>query len=606
METKKLLSAVLVAAAFVGAQAQDATNWHSELVAPVGTTQIYDVKANASGDVFELAIFGSKGEKPAAATFMGQEYTGDAYTGTSSSGLANFLLTKHDLRGNLLWSVYSNAGEVAISDCGFTPTTDGGVFLALKLRPNRDGGDKGVLVTLVDGVNAETTVDYVLTTTDNGWVYQPLLVKVDASGKIVKKNLLECDWSAAPAASDPMGKTTNGFYFYDAAEDGDGNLYVVGRLRRDLVIDGQTIAHHNTDAWAGDSQKPAGNAFLLKLNSDLSYNSHACTGGASTQDYFQNVRCHEGKLYLAGTLQPNADKDAVSFGGQTITPTLDGAAVISARVDAATLQADWLAQNASNSTIQVEDLTLSNDADRLFVSGSIYNKDAKDVLKVSESMELTTDANVHQGFVLELDPTTGAGTRGLIRSSSGIGKINNVIATADSVFAYGYEWGTKAIFLDSYNKNLEFGATYNLVVGGGLPIAYACAAKGDTLVTVSRANKSTAISWLGSTEMFQPSMSGNFYSVVSCFTFPGRNFTAKQDDDPTTAIETANGNEVQIYTGYNTLTIAGAEGENVRVFTALGQNIANFTAANDYETRTLPQGIYMVSVGGKMFKVVLR
>lgn len=617
MKTKKLLSVVLAAAAFVGAQAQNATlNWHEELVAPAGTTQIYDAKINASGDVFELATFGSMGATPDQTTFMNQTYTGSAYTGSSSAGLSNFLLTKHDLQGKLLWSIHSTAGEVSISDCGFTPTTDGGAFLALKLRPTitSEGGDSTVLVTLVDANGAKTTIDYVMADyADYARTYQPLLVKVDANGKIAKTNLLKCDWSAAPKAADQTAKTTDGFYFYDAAEDGNGNLYVVGRLRRDLVIDETTIAHHNTDTWNGNSQYAAGNAFLLKLNSDLSYNNHACTTGASTQDYFQNVRCNGGKLYLAGTLQPNSSKDAVSFGGKTLTPTADNAAIISARLDAATLQADWLVQNNVNKTVQLEDLALSSDNSRLFISGGITNSTSNAALTVSESMALNSSTKGYEGFILELDPATGAGVNGLLKAvadqtaKAKTAKIMDVFATADSVFAYGYDWSTPAIFLDAYNKNLELGATYNLVLGGGMATAYACAAKGDTLVAVSRASKSVAISWLGSEETFKPTDSGSWYSVVSCFTFPGRNFTTiKKDDGPVTAIETANDNAVQIYAAYNTLTIAGAEGENVRIFTALGQNIANFTAANDYETRTLPQGIYMVSVGSTTHKVVVK
>ncbi len=609
MKTKRtLFSALCAVAAFATTMAaNDVTlNWHAELITPNGngTTQINDVKINASGDVFEIANFGTIGKEPKKATFMENEYAGSAYTGSSSAGNPNFLLTKHDLKGNLAWSVYSNAGEVAISDCGFTPTTDGGVVLALKMRPTVEGGDSAVLVSLVDATNAKTTINYLMDADDKDYIrsYQPLLVKIDADGKIVKTNLLKCDTSAAPKATK---QTPNGFYLYDVDEDSDGNLYVVGRLCRDLTIDGQTIAHHNTDEWGGDSQKSAGNAFLLKLNSDLSYNTHICTGGASTQDYFKNVRYHDGKIYVTGLLQGNAAKDAVLLGEKSITPTTEKHTIISARLDAATLQTDWLVQNSSNSTLQLEDLVLSNDADRLFVVGGINNSKATDTLTVSETIALTTTANVFRGFVVELAPATGAGVRGLIREASGISKMIGVIATTDSVFAYGYDWGVTAILLDSYNKTFELGATYNLVSNATTAIACACAAKGDTLVAISRNSKNTEISWLGSEETFKPADSGNFYGLVSCFTFPGRNFTPKKDDGPVTAIETSSSTSVQVYAERNMLAIAGAEGQNVRIFTALGQNIATFVAASDYETRTLPQGIYLVAVEGKAHKVIV-
>ena len=612
MKTKRTLFAAFCAAtAFATTMAaNDVTlNWHAELITPAGngTTQINDVKINASGDVFEFANFGTIGEDPKTATFMNTEYAGSVFTGSSTNGNLNFLLTKHDLKGKLAWSVYSNAGEVDIAGSGFVPTADGGVVLALKLRPTVDGGDSAVLVTLVDATNAKTTIKYLMALDENySRTYQPLLVKIDANGNITKTNLLKCDWSVAPKKKDGT-PTTDGFYLYDVDEDGDGNLYVVGRLFRDLTIDGTTITHHNTDEWDGSIQTAAGNGFLLKLNSDLSYNAYICTGGASTQDYFQNVRCHDGKVYLAGTLQPNSDKDVVSFGGITLTPTADNVAIISARVDATTLKADWFAQNNVNKTLQVEDLAFSNDNSRLFISGGIINSTSNAALTVSESMALNSSTKVYEGFILELDPTTGAGVNGLLKAgTTKMLKINNVIATADSIFAYGYDWSTPAIFLAAYNNTLELGATYNLVSNATSSIAYACAAKGDTLVAINRLSKSTTISWLGSEETFKPTDSGNFYGIVSCFTFPGRNFTPKKDDGTVTPIETIGSEPVQLYTERNMLAIAGAEGQNVRIFTALGQNIATFVAASNYETRTLPQGIYLVAIDGKAHKVVVR
>lgn len=606
MKTTKLLSALFAASVFTVAQAQtDVTlNWHSELIALNGTTQIAEAKINAAGDVFEIANFGS-GANSEEISFMNATFKGDTYTGSSSAGLTNFLLLKHDLNGNLKWRVYSRRGEASISDCALAPTADGGAFIALKLRPNVSGGDSTVLVTLVDGTDAETTIDFALPKSDYAWAYQPLLVKVDADGRIAYTNLLKCDWAPAPA--DAAGKkVTNGFYFCDATEDADGNIYVVGRQCRDLVIGAQTIAHHNTDDWSGDSQTACGNAFLLKLNSDLSYNNHVCTGGRATQDVFKNVRCHNGKIYLTGIVQPNTAKEAITFGGKSITPTAETMAIVSACLDAATLQADWLAQNNVNSSVQIEDLALSNDHNSLFIAGGIQeNKTSAPTLTVSESLILTGNSTMYQGFVLELDAATGAGLRGLIKNTTSIAKIYNVIATADSVFAYGYDWSSKAIFLDSYNTDLASGATYNLLQGGGMPTAWACAAQGDTLVTISRAQKTTSISWLGSDDTFKPAASGNFYGVISCFTLDGRNFTPKKPVGPTTAIGTTVNAETEIYAGYRTLTIVGAAGQNVSVFNVLGQKITNFTAA-DYETRSLPQGIYMVAVGERTTKVVVR
>lgn len=56
----------------------------------------------------------------------------------------------------------------------------------------------------------------------------------------------------------------------------------------------------------------------------------------------------------------------------------------------------------------------------------------------------------------------------------------------------------------------------------------------------------------------------------------------------------------------NTITVNGASGQAIRIYTSAGQLMANQRAAAPTETFTLPAGIYLVKVGGMTKKVILK
>ncbi len=603
MKTKRtLFSALCAVAAFATTMAaNDVTlNWHAELLPPSdGKSQasMVDIKIDAHGDVYEFGHFGSNGVSPEAATFMGQSFVGAPYL-TGNSYFKNLLLVKHDRAGNLKWLVYGNGGDFDASNSAFVPTADGGAFLAVTARrgSTTTSTSSNVLLRLVgaDGVQDSVEVTCAID------VKQPVLVKIDANGRIDKMKLLVTDWTLG---SETTVKT--GFDFLGGvAQDADGNFYVAGHQARDISIDGKTIEHHNTEGWNGASASDVGNAFLLKLDADLNYVTHLVTGGTAKCDRFWGGMVYnDGKLYLSMLLWPSANMDAITFAGKTFTPTTTTYIISAVRLDLATLQADWLSSvntfwaNSKNN-VQPQGVALSSDKTYFLLCGGLQGG-----VSVAGNDLQGNGANFN-GYVLKLDAATGTVQHGVINNVvAGINYMNVAIGGKDSIYTVGYCANPTNLSLTSYNMNLEKQAEYDLVNQTGYTVA--AAAIGDTLFVSGRYKSSTTIKYLTSTESVSYSGTGTWWGSIASFTFPGRNFMPKKDDGPVTAIETSSSTSVQVYAERNMLAIAGAEGQNVRIFTAFGQNIATFVAASDYETRTLPQGIYLVAVEGKAHKVIV-
>lgn len=132
--------------------------WTKTFVSPMGTSA-HSLAKSADDKVFSFAGFGSSGAADSLSygeTLIGH---GAPYDGSSSSGNSNIVFQKLEKNGDLVWSVYSCWGGASLSDCAYTPTADGGAFLALKFyHTNRDAAKNGKLLSLVDASGKTTDV----------------------------------------------------------------------------------------------------------------------------------------------------------------------------------------------------------------------------------------------------------------------------------------------------------------------------------------------------------------------------------------------------------------------------------------------------------------
>ena len=518
----------------VGAQTQEISfDWYSAAVAEANAqnkaqTTVYGTKVDDAGYVYTLASMGSDADTTGnvAATqghLLGEDMTGAPYSGTSYN--SNIMLVKHDFSGNALWKIYSKNGDVDVSSSDYTPTADGGAFLALKARhtsANFYGND--ILLQLVGNNGTETTISFSFPDAEYHNVYQPVFVKVDADGNISSAVRATVDWNPVdnPASSYTWG-ISDGFSLYGTAQDANGNFFVTGNLRRTMHIGENEILAHNVADWDGGSGF-AGSAFVLKLNSDLTYNSHIVTGGSSVGETAKQMKYKDGKLYIAGYLK--GSNAVVSLGEAQVTPD-DKYSFWTARVNASDLSVDYLslvqgAQVNNKNFMQLNALEIAPDNSSFFVAGGIQGG-----FKIGQDT-VSAQGTMYAGFVFRCNSATGVADKGFVKQTSGISNSFGLAVNADSVFVYGYNWATtpKSLYFDSFNHNLETSASHILGESTGSITANSCAVKGDSLLIAARvqANKALDFAFVETATSYTSTYS--WQGVVAKYTFPGYEFTA--------------------------------------------------------------------------------
>jgi hypothetical protein len=518
----------------VGAQTQEISfDWYSAAVAEANAqnkaqTTIYGTKVDDAGYVYTLASMGSDADTTGdvAATqghLLGEDMTGAPYSGTSYN--SNIMLVKHDFSGNALWKVYSKNGDVDVASSDYTPTADGGAFLALKARhtsANFYGND--ILLQLVGNNGTETTISFSFPDAEYHNVYQPVFVKVDADGNISSAVRATVDWNPVdnPADNYTWG-TSDGFSLYGAAQDANGNFFVTGNLRRTMHIGENEILAHNVADWDGGSAF-AGSAFVLKLNSDLTYNSHIVTGGSSVGETAKQMKYKDGKLYIAGYLK--GSNAVVSLGDSQVTPD-DKYSFWTARVNASDLSVDYLslvqgAQVNNKNFMQLNALEIAPDNSSFFVAGGIQGG-----FKIGQDT-VSAQGTMYAGFVFRCNSATGVADKGFVKQTSGISNSFGLAVNADSVFVYGYNWATtpKSLYFDSFNHNLETSTSYILGESTGSITANSCAVKGDSLLIATRAQNDKALNFAFAENETSYTSTYSWQGVVAKYTFPGYEFTA--------------------------------------------------------------------------------
>ena len=575
----------------VGAQTQEISfDWYSAAVAEANAqnkaqTTVYGTKVDDAGYVYTLASMGSDADTTGdvAATqghLLGEDMTGAPYSGTSYN--SNIMLVKHDFSGNALWKIYSKNGDVDVSSSDYTPTADGGAFLALKARhtsANFYGTD--ILLQLVGNNGTETTISFSFPDADYHNVYQPVFVKVDAYGNISSAVRATVDWNPVdnPASSYTWG-ISDGFSLYGAAQDANGNFFVTGNLRRTMHIGENEILAHNVADWDGGSGF-AGSAFVLKLNSDLTYNSHIVTGGSSVGETAKQMKYKDGKLYIAGYLK--GSNAVVSLGDSQVTPD-DKYSFWTARVNASDLSVDYLslvqgAQVNNKNFMQLNALEIAPDNSSFFVAGGIQGG-----FKIGQDT-VSAQGTMYAGFVFRCNSATGVADKGFVKQTSGISNSFGLAVNADSVFVYGYNWATtpKSLYFDSFNRNLEPSISHILGESTGSITANSCAVKGDSLLIAARvqANKALDFAFVETATSYTSTYS--WQGVVAKYTFPGYEFTAPAPQTYTVTLNV--GENGTVTTEPETLTdlladtevvftISPAEGYELDEFKVDGEAIA--------------------------------
>jgi hypothetical protein len=611
MKRKLLMSAFALAmGAFTFAQ-EAVFNW----VSPVFPTtvnrktrsQIYDLERNAKNEIFVFGHFGSLNSATLSQTFLGRTFTGAAYGGTSSN--RNLLLSKVNAKGELLWAVHSDGGDVDTGASAVIPTRDGGAFLALKVRhadKNADGSNK--LLEMVDQQGTKTTLTWDFPENEAGdgayhTIYQGALVKLSATGEVEKLERIAVDFSAQAAAGHYDYGTPDAFYFYGGAEDSMGNVYIAGNVRKPMTIDGTVITPHNTTTWDGDSQKGAGCSFVVKLDEDGNYVKHLLSTGVAENDGIRALKIREDRLYIAGFVQGKA-KDQGSFesfglGTETFTPNAFKSA-FAARLTT-DLAVDWMkfypfANTQSKKAWKIDDLAVSDAAIYICgaISGSVVRAEG-----ATEDPVIASSTKWQNGYVLKCSTATGEIEQGYTETHTHIGNTSSVICGKDNVYTFNYKFG-KDLCLNVLSKDLTFSQSYALSKNGGFQTSYDIVGIGDTIMVSGVVKKSPEFYKTTTTFSETPQA---YTAFVGAWTFPGKAFSVIHQDGGT-GVEAVDDAMIRMTTVHNVLKVNTATATQIEVYSLTGECVAQqFTSQAEFR---LPQGVYLVCVNGKTYKALVR
>ena len=518
MKVKKLFLAavILITGLSIKAQNDASYNWHRGFIIDVEQTTPYGLEINEKGELFTLTNFISKGST-LTVDYLGQTFTG--VPNTATSGTRNFLLTKSDLSGNFIWGVNSNMGDVDLGSSAMVLANDGGVFLALKVRHTNRNEQGDTLLRIKDANGAEQDIIWAY----SAWIYQGVLVKLDMNGALEWMKYVPVDHAPMPNASATYSTyTPEGFYFNCGATDENGNFYIAGGLRKTIYFGNDSIEAHNVDDWNGDSQGSVGGSFIVKLDNAGNYLSQFTSGGTATSDAISVLTYEDNALYASGLIRGNGS-DAATFG----THSIDAPALINlfAMKLSNNLSVDWAqlypSVRESGQNLQLRSITVKDG--NVYLSGGVNGGII--FSSTGTTSDIMSNGNRLNGFILKCNASDGLCTSGAVRSSTGVGVAYGAVATADSVFHFGYDWGSSGhnIYIDAYDTDLVFGNQYGLLNGGGMTTAWDIAAYGDTVVFATRCARNNAVSFYGTSNTY--TSTENWGGLITSYTFPGRTFT---------------------------------------------------------------------------------
>ncbi len=593
MKLKNLLLTTFAASVLAsGAMAQTNT-WNEQLSMTDSkcTSTPYNIVTGYDGAFFSLANYLTTGGTQADVTFFGYTLPQVSVTNTNSPN-HNMVLVKHNINGEPDWAVYSAGGYVDVGNTVFVPTTDGGVIMIIKARHTESDQDGShVLLTLkssTDNIGKTLIYNYQEETgsEDYKWIYQPVLAKISADGKITA---LE------------RGQSADGeFSFYGAATDGADNMYVASAMIGELKFG---------DAVIPSQERNSG--VLLKFSSNLQFSGNMAVTGYNEEDKIQGVVYGNGSLYTMGVVASLAQP--ISFGGKTVSA---GSVIGAENLWVSKINPETLTATALNVlenkgydngtkllyTTKLNAMTIANNSEYAYICGAIIGE-----FDFDNETKIAPMKDKQMGFVVRMNTSDGSLKDGFDISDETtlISQVFSVIDNTDSLYVWGYDMAKNAVKFQSRNRDtFAKGVDYKLYSNtNAMTTAWPCmAAQEGKIILPLRAR--TLVTPTGSSESYGNTT--NFYTLVSGFDF-GEDIDFTKKGEPTAAQEsTINNDDITIYASNKTINILGAEDTQIDVFNLAGTIIATVTkASSEVKIPVNQSGLYIVRTKSKSQKVLV-
>ena len=325
---KRLLFSLLVIFTSFQLNAQEPTAlWGKAVQGTLGsavTSQGADIQIAPDGGIY---ISGGAGTKTVEDVIrFGNEVIANpetVFNGNGNSGTQNLFISKIAADGTPLWTVYSKNADVQSGKALLCPVSDG-LIAAVGLRHATQLYDTDII--LVDAEGRQTNLNWTISDEKNRY-YRVILLKFNTQGALQWMRQIDAAHDLALT-----GVSTNAL-----AVDKEANIYIGGNQRVELTLKNSEgadikIAPRNVEGWDGDSQKSAGDLFVLKLDKEGYYVNHLQSSGKATSLTIYDFVYTNDKLYflaqtngIAGEQLALGDKNFVTenSNGGVLTASLN-------------------------------------------------------------------------------------------------------------------------------------------------------------------------------------------------------------------------------------------------------------------------------------------
>lgn len=571
-----LLFAILSLTMSLNAQSPLAFQWaHSVDGATTGGDNVMGMCKSSDGYYYIATNFGTSTSQKALNVWFDGEllknehgaYEGSPYTGNSQNG--NMLLQKVAKDGSVVWTTFTNKGDVDHSATQIAPTSDGGVIIALKCRAwVKEAGLENMLC-YVDATESETNITGDQVESE----YRYLIMKITKTGTI--------EWyrriTGLVKTNGENKPTKNNIYVNGLAVDENDNIYLAGNFRTEMYLNksdetkATLVAKSSVDTWGGDSQNTVGDMFLVKLDSKGYYLNSVVNEGVVDCAFLDKVVYNDGKLYLDGRVKSVGNE--ITFGGVTVNASKDFQTQLLLSVNTEDLSVNYIKSLTSVENVKKRFVIQNKSAQ--YLNGYVYFTGLLNGSwqQEGESENIATNHTSAQlkGYVLKMNPETGKVEKATVRTDGGIGGFFGVYEGTKKLYAFGYGMGATdrgAIIapIDKETYAVEtpiIVCTYGIVGNATTPIV-----DGENFVMANRGK--SAASFYGTDKKFE-----NLKNWGSVY------YSYKMSD--------------VISTGINRPTISGIDSDAiVDVYTIGGVKVKSGVAASN-ATEGLAKGIYIVN-----------
>lgn len=446
---------------------------------------------SSDGNYYVATSFGSSSSQTNA---MGvwidgvesDEIEGSPYTGTSQNG--NLVLQKVNKQGEILWTAYSDKGDVDHGATHIAATPDGGVVMALKVRA---WVEEAGLRNLLEYVNPDGVGYSVTDFANQKGEYKYLIVKIDSDG-----NIIWCRIISGEVKTDTKYATKNNAYINGLALDEVGNIFLAGNFRTSLTFLNDdsatttTLEAKNTSNWNGDSQAVVGDLFLVQLDSNGFYKKSLLADGTAKCAFFDKIVYDEGKLYLSARVQGDGTEMKLGNVLLNLNPDRQTEFLVSVNVSDFSVNYANNLESVSNSSNR---FVVQNKGAQ-FMNGKLYftgllNGSWK---QNGESVIANPSSNMLKGFILQIDPFTGIVEKSAILLNGGISAFFGIYASSNSLYAYGYDFSKGAILVPINKDTYSLGDPITVCEYGTVGNAVTPIVDGESLIMANRGGKARA------------------------------------------------------------------------------------------------------------------